>query len=265
MTRNIQSNRRFILIVAILFTMNTGLLAAADKNANARNKLNATLNAHGGIENWQRYRTFAYTMDGFPLSPQVAKTSRSTVDLRHRTNRIEAEGYTTAWDGKVAWSTPGPDAIGLPPRFYNLGSFYFIAMPFVFADPGVVLTDGGRGDFNGKTYDVIHVGYQHGIGHSSKDDYTLFVDPDTHRLALFHHSVTETGVERVTWTLDEYQKINGLLIPAKMTFYSGFNPDNPGDGATFTITKVQLDESAPDPSIYEQPQGTAIDQTPAKH
>ena len=43
---------------------------------------------------------------------------------------------------------------------------------------------------------VVHVGYDRGVGHSSKDDYALYIDPDTDRLALINHSVTETGIER---------------------------------------------------------------------
>ena len=74
----------------------------------------------------------------------------------------------------------------------------------------------------------------------------VFIDPDTHRIALINHSVTENpDIDRVTWTFDEFQKVEGLLIPAKMTFYAGWNPDNPGDGASFTIEEVSSKRSDP--------------------
>jgi hypothetical protein len=218
--------------------------------------LAATFEAHGGLDRWQAQRTFSYVLDGFPLSPQVAKRNRSTVDLRNRYNRIEGDGFVVGWDGEQAWADPGPDAVGLKPRFFALGSFYFIGMPFVFGDDGVVLEEKGYGSFDGKTYWIVQVGYDRGIGHSAEDDYTLFIDPDTNRLALINHSVTETDVERVTWVFDEWQEVNGLVVPSRMTFHQGWNPENPGDGATFTITDVEFDTAAPDPAIYAAPEST---------
>ncbi len=221
--------------------------------------LAATFEAHGGLDRWQAQRTFSYVLDGFPLSPQVAKRNRSTVDLRNRYNRIESDGFVVGWDGEQAWTDPGPDAVGLKPRFFSLGSFYFIGMPFVFGDDGVVLEDKGYGTYDGKTYKVVQVGYVRGTGYSYEDDYTLFIDPDTDRLALMSHSVTEIGVERVTWVFDEWQEVNGLVVPSRMTFHQGWNPENPVDGATFTITDVKFDTAAPDRAIYAPPASAVID------
>ena len=156
--------------------------------------------------------------------------------------------------------------MGLPPRFVTLGSFYFIGMPFVFGDEGVVLTDGGTDYFRGKPYKVVNVGYERGVGHTDEDDYVVFIDPDTHRIALINHSVTENpDIDRVTWTFDEFQKVEGLLIPAKMTFYAGWNPDNPGDGASFTIEEVKLETKRPKASLYKAPANAVIDDSPEEH
>lgn len=221
--------------------------------------LKATYEAHGGIAQWRRQRTFTYTLDGFPLSPQVAKPNHSIVDLNNRNNRIESAGFTVGFNGTDAWSLPGPKAVGLPPRFFSLGSFYFIGMPFVFADPGTILEDKGEGKFRDKTYRVVQVRYETGVGHTSEDDYIVFIDPETNRLALIHHAVTESpDVERVTWVFDEWQQVNGLTIPARMTFYGGWNPENPGQGASFKIEKASLTQQAVDPAIYDPPNGAVI-------
>lgn len=231
----------------------------------AAGPLDKTFEAHGGLEQWRKQRQMSYTLNGFPLSPQVAKPNRSTVDLHNRFNRIDGEGFAVAFDGTSAWSTPGPDAIGLPPRFFALGSFYFIGMPFVFADPGVVLEDKGMETFLGKSYRVVQVRYPSGTGYSSRDDYTLFIDPDTSRLRLFHHSVTEIGVERVTWVFDEWQTVADMLVPARMTFYMGWNPDDPGEGKSCTIEEVRFSRTAPDPDIYAAPPDAVIDDSPPAH
>ncbi len=227
--------------------------------------LDATFEAHGGLKQWRKQRQMTYTLKGFPLSLQVARPNRSTVDLHNRSNRIEGEGFVVAFDGSQAWSTPGPEAVGLPPRFFALGSFYFIGMPFVFADPDLILQEKATETFRGKAYRVVHVRYPSGTGHSSKDDYTLFIDPETDRLALIHHSVTETGIERVTWVFDEWKKVKKLLVPARMTFYMGWNPDDPGDGKAFTIEDVRFSRRAPNPDIYAPPTDAVIDDSPPKH
>ncbi len=234
--------------------------AQARQESRAASPLAATFEAHGGLERFQSFGTMAYTMKGFPHSAPMAKPNRSTVDLKTRRNLIEGEGFKVAWDGARAWSVPGPDAVGLPPRFVTLASFYFIGMPFVFGDDGVVLTDTGYESFRGKTYHVVNVGYERGIGHSDEDDYAVFIDPDTSRIALIHHSVTENpDIDRVTWTFDEWQEVEGLFVPAQMTFYAGWNPDDPGDGASFTIEDVKLEAKRPKADLYKAPEDAVID------
>ncbi len=250
--------RRIIPIVVIVmaFPLIAPLNGCAHHTDNM--PLAQTFKAHGGLDDWRQQRTFVYTLNGFPLSPQVIKPNTSIVDLHRRYNRIEGVGFTVGFDGSRAWSVPGPDAVGLPPRFVSLGSFYFIGMPFVFGDDGIVLEDQGAGTFRGETYRMVRVSYAARVGYSSEDDYVAFIDPHTNRLALINHSVTETGVERVTWVFDEWQRVSGLLVPARMTFHAGWNPDDPGEGASFSIENVSFSAEAPDPAIYAPPPGAVI-------
>jgi len=266
MTNERSSNRHNLFATASLAIVALMLPGAPAAGLDAAaGPLDATFEAHGGLEQWRKQRQMTYTLIGFPLSAQVAKPNRSTVDLNNRFNRIEGEGFVVAFDGTQAWCTPGPEAVGLPLRFVTLGSFYFIGMPFVFADPGVVLQERATETFRGKAYRVVQVSYARGTGHSSKDDYTLFIDPETDRLGLIHHSVTETGVQRVTWVFDEWQKVEKLLVPMRMTLYMGWNPDDPGEGKPFTIEDVRFSRKAPDPDIYAPPTDAVIDHSPPKH
>jgi len=227
--------------------------------------LDKTYEAHGGLEKWNEQNTIIYTMVGFPLTPQVAKPNKSTVDLKNRYNRIESEEFTVGFNGETAWTIPSPEAVGLPPRFFSLGSFYFNGMPFVFADPGLILTDAGTATFQGKSYRLINVGFEKGTGHSSKDDFQLLINPETNKLALINHSVTEIQVERVTWVFNEWQDVNGLLVPSKLTYYPGWNPDNPGEGAVYTIENVSFSTKSPNKSIYDPPANAVIDTSPSLH
>ena len=80
----------------------------------------------------------------------------------------------------------------------------------------------------------------------------------TNRLALINHSVTEIGVDRVTWIFDEWQWVDGLLVPARMTYYAGWNPDDPGDGATYLIENVVFDPNPPAADYYAPPADAVI-------
>jgi hypothetical protein len=215
---NINITRNLTQSIIILVAAVTALNMPAKAN---ESPIHDVIEAHGGLDRWQSLGTFQYTMDGFPLSPQTAQVNTSTVNLRTRANRIESAEWTVGFDGTTGWALPEKDAAGLPTRFFNLGSFYFIGMPYVFADPGVTVKETESQKFRGKTYRVLNVSYGDGIGHTAEDEYQLFIDPESNQLALINHSVTETGVERVTWTFDEWQEVNGLLVPAKMTFYPG--------------------------------------------
>ena len=262
MTRNPIRSLGTLALGAVLLL--SGLTAQAAPTSD--HPLSATFAAHGDLERFQQQRSMTYTMNGFPLSEAMARPNRSIVDLQTRRNRIDGDGFTVAFDGARAWSTPGPDAAGLPSRFVTLGSFYFIGMPFVFGDDGVVVTPQGTQTFRGTSYDVMRVSYRTGTGHTSKDDYMIFIEPTSRRLALIHHSVTENeAVERVTWTFDEWQTVNGLLVPARMTFYAGWNPDDPGEGASFTIEDVRITDRAPDAMLYQAPDHAATDDRPAIH
>jgi len=251
-----------ILTISAVFMFND--YALAEKSG--ENALAKTFEAHGGLDIWASKGTMIYTLDGFPLSPQVAKPNKSTVDLKNRYNLIEGEGFTVGFNGETAWAVPGPDAVGLPTRFFNLGSFYFIGMPFVFGDQGTVATDAGTATFKGKTYRAVNIGYKKGTGYTSKDDYVLLIDPDTDRLALIHHSVTEVpDVDRVTWVFNEWQEVDGLLVPALLTFYPGWNPEDPGEGSVTVIKNVSFSDDSPNPSIYNPPSGAVIDDSPEVH
>jgi hypothetical protein len=257
---------RFLLALSVLAVLTIGMPPAWTAHTADNSPLERTYNAHGGLQRWNAMSQMTYAMEGFPLTPQAGERSISTVDLSTRNNRIESEGYIVGYNGVQAWAVPDVESVGLTPRFYTLGSFYFIGMPFVFADEGAIISDDGTGEFKGKPYRVVNVGYKKGTGHTSKDDYVLFIDPDTDMLALINHSVSEVeAVKRVTWTFDEWQEVDGLMVPVKLTFYPGWNPLNPGAGAGIYITGIKFSNSSPNTSIYNPPPGAQVDDAPDIH
>ena len=57
--------------------------------------------------------------------------------------------------------------------------------------------------------------------------------------------------------------MSGLLVPARVTFYAGWNPDDPGEGATFTVEDAVLGTTPPDPAIYVPPADAVVGDGPS--
>lgn len=247
-------------VLMTVFVSVLGLSAAwADTAGEAQ--LQKTLAAHGGLEHWKATRSLAYTMKGFPLTELIARENRSTVDLVTRKNRIDGPGYTVGFNGTDAWSLPGPKSSGLPSRFVTLGSFYFVGIPFVLADEGVEVNDGGTKTYNGKRYRVLDVGFKPGVGHSAEDNYQIYIDPQTERVALIHHNVTELYEKsvRVTWVYNDYSQVGPLFLPSRLTFFQGFSEtQDESQGKSYTVTNYEASRSQPDASLYTPPAGASI-------
>ncbi len=247
--------KRSLVFITLLVTMvifNVGCNITPLQQAS--HPLTKTFDAHGGLSQWKKHKSFTYTLNGFPLSQQVAQPNTTTVDLEQRLHRIDSHLFTAGYDGQQAWAQPNDKALGLPPRFYLLGSFYFIGMPFVFSDPGVQASNNGILSFRGSDYNSYKITFSSGVGHSEKDEYIILVNPQTNELALIHHSVSENpDVDRVTWVFNEWQEISGLKVPAKMTFYPGWNPTGNDPGTSFTIENVGFSQKRPSIALFKRP------------
>ncbi|MHC5024564.1 MAG: DUF6503 family protein [Planctomycetota bacterium] len=225
------------------------------------------LEAHGGLDAWQQARTLRFGLRDFPLGAKAPLNDEHIVDLQARRIVVTGDDYALASNGDEAWITPDPDAAGLPARFYAEGSFYFIGMPFVFADPGVVVTAAGTRTLDGREYDALSVRYENGVGNSDEDDYILYVDRDTHRLHLINFRPTDTRIRgeasidelpRKVLVFDEWQASRGVLLPKKATFYGWENDQLVGDGNSFTVAGLSLDRAATDASTFAAPEGAVI-------
>jgi len=176
------------------------------------------LEAHGGLSSWQEKQTLRFQI------PEDEGTETHTIDLQSRKDRVEGPSYTLGFDGEKVWlADPGHTFKGNAAFYHNL-MFYFFAMPFVLADDGIRYGPADDLVYQGKTYPGIKIGYDRGVGASPKDEYYLYYDPETQRMAWLAYTVTffqgEPSDDLHWLRYDRWQEVNGLLVPESLTWYN---------------------------------------------
>lgn len=175
--------------------------------------------AHGGLDVWKTMQSLEFSMqkdDGFEIT---------TTDLKDRYALIEMPKHTIGFDGNSVWMTQKDTTSykGNPKFYYNL-MFYFYAMPFILADDGINYEKTESLVFEGKTYPGIKISYESGIGESPDDEYILYYDSDTHRMAWLAYTVTyftkEKAKEFNYIKYSEWQEVDGLLLPKTISWYN---------------------------------------------
>jgi len=129
------------------------------------------LDAHGGLDAWRSYRTLSYLIG----------EEKQTIDLHDRRELIEGENFTMGFDGEQVWAKSDTSYKGNPIFYKNL-MFYFYAMPFVLADPGINYTAVDPLVFDDESYPGFRISYDDSIGVSPEDEYFIHYNPDTYQM-----------------------------------------------------------------------------------
>jgi len=202
---------------------------AAAQDPTAKEVVEAMIRAHGGMEAWKDAPTVSFTDTWFTPSGESRGSTRVTVEQGRRRAVLDAvdDSSHIVWDGEKAWSEHY--AGGAPPRFKALLDYYFLNLPWLAEDPGVILGPPGRATLwdDPTEYTTVRVTYEPGTGDTPDDYYLLYIDPETHRLAGCEYIVTYASLlpEGVTHTpphvllYDGFTQVNGLLVPAGFTIY----------------------------------------------
>ena len=211
------------------------------------------LEVHGGLKLWKEQRTLSF---GLPNSDFI---ETHTVDLWSRKDRVDSDQVSMGFDGKQVWLWDSNQNFEGDAGFYHNLMFYFYAMPFVLADNGITYGDADALVFEGKTYPGIRISYDYGVGASSKDEYFIHYDPETHQMAWLGYTVTYGSgkkSENVKWIrYDNWQPIKGLLLPKSITWYNYEGGKILGPRDTLTFEEITLKSASEPDSFYEKPDG----------
>jgi hypothetical protein len=242
-------------------------LATTVRAQDAATAVDRMVAAHGGMDAWRDAPSVTFTDEwGRPGSPE---TRISVVQVEQGRRRAVLEfpdmDATIGWDGEKAWSV---NWSGGPPRFLALLNYYFVCLPWLVNDPGVVLHEPERRTlWNDPTeYISIEVTYRPGVGDTPDDYYVLFIHPETHLLRGCEYIVTyptlvPEGKDHTPphiLVFDSLTTVEGLTVPAHFTIYD--KDDEKTVYATCTIRDWSFSKPF-DARRVEVPDGAAVDES----
>ncbi|WCO00737.1 DUF6503 family protein [Psychroserpens ponticola] len=214
-------------------------------------------NAHGGVDTWKEMQTLTFTM------AKDSGNETTITDLHNRSSLIKMPKHTIGYDGQDVWlhKKDTTSYKGKPKFYYNL-MFYFYAMPFVLADNGIVYEDAKPLNFEGKTYPGIKISYQSGVGESPEDEYILYYDSETHKMAWLGYTVTffskEKGKEFHFIKYSEWQNVNGVQLPKTLTWYNYENNVPTTKRNDVEFSDVRLTKMKMKAKVFAKPEGAEV-------
>lgn len=179
--------------------------------------LQKIFSAHGDIDTWKKYQAMTYEIEKEDVN------EKQFIDLNDRRERIEAGNVTMGYDGTNFWMEADTTFKGNPIFYKNL-MFYFYAMPFVLADPGIIYTSVDPLVFDGQSFPGYRINYQSDVGVSPEDEYFLHYNPETFKMEWLGYTVTYFSKEKskaVKWIrYDDWKSISGLQLPNSLAWYT---------------------------------------------
>jgi hypothetical protein len=186
--------------------------------------LKSVFDKHGTIDTWDKMKTLSYSLN----------KEEHTTDLHSRKAVINSPEYSYGFDGQNTWVSDTTKFKKDPKFYYNL-YFYFYAMPFVLADDGIVYSEVKPLEFEGKKYPGYKISYKANVGNSSNDNYFIYYDETTKEMSWLGYTVTyfskKASDKFSIIRYNDWQNVNGLLLPKSLTWYKKDENGNPTEPA----------------------------------
>ncbi|MCB0854363.1 MAG: hypothetical protein KDD63_19205 [Bacteroidetes bacterium] len=204
-----------LLITLLFWSCQPNPQQPEEENYIPETLIQKAVETHGGLAKWRSYHQLSFDV----LTGSEENINRETIltDLNSRYEKISGEGYQMGYDGTNYWYKLEEEGKEPNTKFMINLNFYFFAMPFVLADPGVNEENLGRKTLNGKEYEVVKATFDPGTGVAPDDQYILYLDPETYQLEILLYSVTYFNKENATQYnalyYREWQEADGLKVP----------------------------------------------------
>lgn len=138
--------------------------------------------AHGGLQAFFEHSPWQFRFNYVPLGDRPPTDTVQVVDawsaraVHHLTSDPQV---SFGWDGTTAWVAPGDATPVRSPRFWALTPWYFVAIPWVLADPGVTLDLQPDAVLADEPCHVVRVTFAEGVGDAPDDYYIVYFSQET--------------------------------------------------------------------------------------
>ena len=214
------------------------------------------IDAIGGIEKWNSFGTLSYDLKS------SWSEDHHMIDLKSRNLLISCEKYNIGFDGKEVWVMPSLDSIKRA-RFYSSLFFYFLSIPYVFNDDGVIYEDLGEKVMVGNKYKAVKISYESGTGDADKDEYIAHFNPNNHEMEWLLYTVTYGKGEKEekfnALNYSGWNDVNGIKMPSKLVGYVFENDTIGKQRYEASFSNLALTAERPDPENFKMPDGAFID------
>jgi hypothetical protein len=223
------------------------------------------IEAHGGLRPWYGSGALAFRFTYAPNTRPVVDT-RNLVDVWSSRARqdLAAGSGAFGWDGTRAWVDPPDVQLPTNPRFWALTPYYFVGIPWVLADPGVVLEDAGPQEFEGRGYDTVKASFEPGTGDAPGDYYVVYVDRETHRVGAIRYVVSYPGFRpngghgpEKLFTYDGEALVSGLRFATGHRTYK-WDGTSAGEQTTSTTVSDIRFEPGPAATAFDVPTSAKV-------
>ncbi len=231
----ISQNKR-ILIALVFGFFSSPLVYAAPQYANdeTRELIEAMLEAHGGLERWEAAPSIRF--DNIMYNTYAQKENfawwvvHEVIDQKTRQAWQDwpMDDARIGYDGEKVWSTNWSK--GNPPPHMVHFFYYFLNLPWLTQDDGVLLSEATRFAWPGFDEELIRIEMRYeeaaAIGKSNKDFYILYLDPNSKRLVGYQYANGYQPLLEVMnmpegkdvfgplWRLiTRFEEVDGLLFP----------------------------------------------------
>lgn len=218
--------------------------------------LQTVMEAHGGLQTWKQMKSLQYDIK--------RKNGNEThyIHLKNRKDRVDGIGFSLGWDGEKVWIKDEGKNFESDPVFYHNLMFYFYAMPFVLADPGIIYSETDALEFQGKTYPGIRISYKAEVGASPEDEYFIHYDPKTNKMAWLGYTVTYFSGKKsneIKWIrYYDWKSVNGLMLPRSLSWYYTKNNKPTELKNTVQFEKIRVQQQAFAKNRFAIPEGAKI-------
>ncbi|WP_370227338.1 DUF6503 family protein [Mesoflavibacter sp.] len=220
--------------------------------------LTKIFDAHGGIDLWNQMKSLEFTM------PKPNGNEVTLTNLKTREALITHPDFVIGHDGAKTWYVNNKEGEykGYDPKYYYNLMFYFYAMPFVFGDDGINISDAEPLTFEGKTYPGIKFTYENGVGETPEDQYIVYYNPETYVMEWLGYTVNFIpGIDTTEFHFRRYSKwqdVNGILLPAEMVRYKYKNNLPTEPMGTTQFIDVKLTKQAVPKATFKAPEIATI-------